>query len=75
MFLKDIAETAALSGLDLGNWWDFPTFLNKPTIDPGEAMRRGPGRQRQGGKGTGGKGQGARARDTEGGGGPADSRS
>lgn len=71
MFLKDIAETAALSGLDLGHWWDFPTFLNKPTIDPAEAMRRGPGRQRQGGKGPGGKGQGARARDAEGGGGPA----
>ena len=71
MFLKDIAETAALSGLDLGHWRDFPTFLNKPTIDPAEAMRRGPGRQRQGGKGPGGKGQGARARDAEGGDGPA----
>ncbi len=78
MFLKDIAETAALSGLDLGHWWDFPTFLNKPTIDPAETVRRGPGRQRQGGKGPGGKGPGgkgpgARARDAEtaGGGGPA----
>ncbi len=54
MFLQDIAETAALSGLDLGHWWDFPTFLNKPSIDPSESLRRGGGRQRAGGKGPGG---------------------
>lgn len=61
MFLKDIAETASLTGLDLAHWWDFPTFLNKPTIDPAEALRRGPGRERLGGKGAGGKGRRARA--------------
>lgn len=59
-FLKDIAETAALTGLDLGHWWDFPTFLNKPTIDPADALHRGPGRQRGEGKGPGAKGPGGK---------------
>lgn len=57
MFLEDIAETASLTGLDLAHWSEFPTFMNKPTIDPAEALRRGPGRKPRGGKGAGRKGR------------------
>lgn len=62
MFLKDIAETASLTGLDLAHWWDFPTFLNKPTIDPAEALRRGPPRDRPSGKAGDGKRRGGKGR-------------
>jgi hypothetical protein len=77
MFLEDVAETAALTGLDLDHWSDFPSFLNKPSIDPADAVRRGPGRQRPGGKGSRGKGSGARGQGGKGRGGkgPGDSPS
>lgn len=53
-FLDDIAETAALTGLDLDHWRTFPTFLNKPTIDPTDAQwRGGPARKRAGKAGAG----------------------
>jgi hypothetical protein len=63
MFLKDIAETASLTGLELGHWWDFPTFLNKPTIDPADALRRSPPRDRLAGDGKRRNGKGRRGRE------------
>jgi hypothetical protein len=63
-FLHDIAETAALSGLDLAHWWDFPTFLNKPTIEPNDEPRRGGGggKRKHSGGGPGGMNRNGRRR-------------